>query len=200
MESPFYWRREVELYASDLLETAPRTGRDCPRSSGTTARLRCGSRTSATRSRGRSTTSQTSPRGSPQCRAPSSQPQWLARGWLRRDLELRAERSPSRSGSGGMRPRADRRDPRVLVHNDFHPGTSSAPGRSRLIDWAFCGRVPGDDAGVLTADFLFDGFFPPDSVDHIWESYSAALAPELVAEAEFAYFAGNALRMPGHRR
>ena len=201
--SPFCWRREVELYASDLLDGGPYRTPHCQafeRADGSVALW-------------------LEDVGDPEpwplddiadvaarlasLQAPRRQPEWLARGWLRRYLELRAERVDQ------ALPVWQRRDeilerieagPVVLVHNDFHPGNIFRPGGDPVvIDWAFCGLgVPGDDAGILAADFLYDGFFPPEGaallIDHIWASYSAALAPELVAEAEFAYFAGNALR------
>ena len=90
--------------------------------------------------------------------------------------------------------------PRVLVHNDFHPGNIFRPGGDPVvIDWAFYGiGVPGSDAGMLAGDFLFDGFYSPEEAEHlidlIWDAYSGALEPALVPEAEFVYFVGNALR------
>jgi hypothetical protein len=206
VESQFYWRREVEVYASDLLESAPFRGprhQAFERGDGSvalwledvgdpgpwppgdiadvTARL-------AT------------------MRAPRAEPPWLARGWLRRYLEIRAERvDPSLAVWQRREEILERIEagPIVLVHNDFHPGNIFRPGgETVVIDWAFCGLgAPGDDAGILAADFLFDGFVPLDDpgvpanhIDHIWEAYSSALEPSLVEEAEFAYFAGNALR------
>jgi hypothetical protein len=132
-----------------------------------------------------------------------SPPSWLAGDWLGRYLDLRAHRFDRES------PLWLRRDviverieagPRVLVHNDFHPGNIFRPGGApAVIDWAFCGLgAPGSDAGVLAGDFLFDGFYPVEDagllIDLVWDAYSAALEPELVPEAEFTYFVGNALR------
>jgi hypothetical protein len=130
-------------------------------------------------------------------------PAWLARDWLPRYLELRAFRFDPELVYWRRRDeilaRIDR-GPRVLVHNDFHPGNIFRPGGDPVvIDWAFTGiGVPGADAGVLAGDFLFDGFYPPEEAQHlielVWDAYSAALDPALVPGAEFAYFAGNALR------
>lgn len=130
-------------------------------------------------------------------------PAWLARDWLPRYLDLRAyrfdpdliywrrrEEIVSRIAAG----------PRVLVHNDFHPGNVFRPGGDPVvIDWAFMGiGVPGSDAGILAGDILFDGFYGPEDAEHVlelvWNAYAEALDPALVGEAEFVYFVGNALR------
>lgn len=130
-------------------------------------------------------------------------PRWLARDWLPRYLELRAYRVDPELPYWRSRHDIVARieaGPRVLVHNDFHPGNIFRPGGDPVvIDWAFCGLgVPGSDAGVLAGDFLFDGFYVVEEahrlIDLIWDAYSAALDPALVAEAEFTYFVGNALR------
>lgn len=130
-------------------------------------------------------------------------PAWLARDWLPRYLELRAFRFDPALSYWQRRDEIVARieaGPRVLVHNDFHPGNIFRPGAEPVvIDWAFAGLgVPGSDAGILAGDFLFDGFYSPDDASHlidlIWDAYSAALDPALVEEAEFTYFVGNALR------
>jgi hypothetical protein len=206
VESPFYWRREVEVYASDLLDGAPFRA----------------PRHQAFERRDGSVALWLEDVGDPEpwpsddiaavtarlasMRAPETEPPWLARGWLRRYLEVRADRvDPSMAVWQRREEILERIEagPIVLVHNDFHPGNVFRPGdQTVVIDWAFCGLgAPGDDAGILAADFLFDGFVPlddpgvlADHIDHIWEAYSSALEPSLRAEAEFAYFAGNALR------
>jgi hypothetical protein len=130
-------------------------------------------------------------------------PAWLARDWLPRYLELRAFRYDPQLSYWRRREEIVARidaGPKVLVHNDFHPGNVFRPGGEPVvIDWAFAGiGAPGSDAGVLAGDFLFDGFYPPEDAQHlihlVWDAYSGALHPALVAEAEFAYFVGNALR------
>ena len=130
-------------------------------------------------------------------------PSWLARNWLPRYLELRASRFDAELTFWKRREEIVARveaGPHVLVHNDFHPGNIFRPGGDPVvIDWAFCGLgAPGSDAGVLAADFLFDGFYPPEEAGHlidlVWDAYSEALDPSLVVEAEFTYFVGNALR------
>lgn len=130
-------------------------------------------------------------------------PEWLARSWLPRYLELRAYRYDPQLFYWQRREEIVERieaGPKVLVHNDFHPGNIFRPGGDPVvIDWAFCGLgVPGSDAGILAGDFLFDGFFAVEDADRlidlVWDAYSSALDPALVPEAEFAYFAGNALR------
>jgi hypothetical protein len=203
VESPFYWRREVEVYACDLLDDAPfrlPRSRVFERPDGSVALwledVGDSERWSLDEIAGVAARLAS-------MRAPRSQPPWLARGWLRRYLEVRAER---------MHPDLpfwQRRDeilervesgPVVLAHNDFHPGNVfRVSGDPVVIDWAFCGLgVPGDDAAILAADLLFDEWFPNDQaellIDHVWTAYSSALGPVLVPEAEFAYFAGNALR------
>ena len=130
-------------------------------------------------------------------------PRWFARDWLSRYLELRAYRFDPELPFWRRRDEIVARveaGPRVLVHNDFHPGNIFRPGGDPVvIDWAFCGLgVPGSDAGVFAGDFLFDGFYSPEEAEHlidpVWDAYSEALEPELVPEAEFTYFVGNALR------
>ena len=203
IDSPFYWRREAELYASGLLAGGPVRPPACrafERADGSVALW-------------------LEDLGAPEpwplddiadvaarlasLQAPRVAPPWLARGWLRRYLELRAGRVDPALPVWQLRERILERieaGPAVLVHNDCHPGNIFRPrGKPAVIDWAFCGLgVPGDDAGILAADFLFDGFFPVEQAElliaHVWAAYSSALEPSLVREAEFAYFAGNALR------
>jgi aminoglycoside phosphotransferase (APT) family kinase protein len=203
VESPFYWRREAELYASGVLDGGPFRPPAClsfERADGSVALwledvgdpepwplediADVASRLAA-------------------LRTPSVSPPWLARGWLRRYLEVRAGRVDPALPVWQRREQILERiegGPPVLVHNDFHPGNIFRTGETPVvIDWAFCGLgVPGEDAGILAADFLFDGFWPLEDAElliaHVWAAYSSALEPALVPEAEFAYFAGNALR------
>jgi hypothetical protein len=135
--------------------------------------------------------------------AAAQAPRWLARDWLPRYLDLRAFRFDQELPVWRRRAEIVARveaGPQVLVHNDFHPGNIFRPGDDPVvIDWAFCGLgVPGSDAGILAGDILFDGFFPVEEAEHliglVWDAYSGALDPALVPEAEFTYFAGNALR------
>lgn len=130
-------------------------------------------------------------------------PAWLARDWFPRYLELRAFRFDPGLSYWQRRSEIVARieaGPKVLVHNDFHPGNVFRPGGEPVvIDWAFAGiGVPGSDAGILAGDFLFDGFYAPADARHlielVWDAYSGALDPALVEEAEFTYFVGNALR------
>jgi len=130
-------------------------------------------------------------------------PRWLARNWLPRYLDLRAFRFDAASVFWRRRDEIVARieaGPHVLVHNDFHPGNIFRPaGDPIVIDWAFCGiGVLGADAGVLAGDVLFDGFYPVEEAEHVidvvWDAYSGALDPELVPEAEYSFFVGNALR------
>jgi hypothetical protein len=132
-----------------------------------------------------------------------SPPPWFAGDWFSRYLDLRAFRFDPELPYWRRRHEIVERieaGPKVLVHNDFHPGNIFRPGGDPVvIDWAFCGLgVPGSDAGTLAGDFLFDGFYPVEEagslIDLVWEAYSGALDPELVPEAEFAFFVGNALR------
>jgi hypothetical protein len=203
VDSPYYWRREANIYEQGLPSDVPFRLPDCAvfeRSDGSVALwledvgdpepwpdediVEVAQRLAA---------------------MPPVEygPSWLAREWLPHYLDLRAfgfdpelsywrqrEEIVARIESG----------PRVLVHNDFHPGNVFRPGGDPVvIDWAFAGiGVPGSDAGVLAGDFLFDGFYPPEEAQHlidlVWVAYSSALDPELVPAAEFAFFVGNALR------
>jgi Ser/Thr protein kinase RdoA (MazF antagonist) len=124
-------------------------------------------------------------------------------GFLRRYLELRADRVPAASDIWGRREAILARldaVPQVVVHNDFHPANVyRRDGRWYAIDWAFCGAGPlGTDAGVLVADGLYDGFVPleraDETIDAVWRSYSQALDPSLVDHAAVGFFAGTALR------
>ena len=68
-----------------------------------------------------------------------------------------------------------------------------------VVDWAFGGLGPvGGDAGILAADALYDGAVAADDPKRflvsVWEAYAAQLDPALVADAEYVFFAGNALR------
>jgi aminoglycoside/choline kinase family phosphotransferase len=134
--------------------------------------------------------------------SPAAPPPWLARTWLRRYLELRASHFDPALPAWRQRDAIlDRIEagPAVFVHNDFHPGNIFGTSDPVVIDWAFCGiGVPGNDAGVLAGDSLFDRVVPPEEagalIDSVWESYAGTLDPALVEEAEFAFFAGNALR------
>lgn len=133
----------------------------------------------------------------------SGPPRWFARDWLPRYLELRAFRFDPGLVWWRRRDEIVERiaaGPTVLAHNDFHPGNVFRPGGDPVvIDWAFAGvGAPGTDAGVFAADALFDGFYPPEEAQQlialVWDAYSSALDPALVAEAAFSFFAGNALR------
>jgi hypothetical protein len=203
VDSQFYWRREVELYRSTLLDGAPfRPPRSelVERADGSVAVwLEDLGEPGAW---GLDEIGDVAARLAA-LRAPEDAPHWLARGWLRRYLEARSARfDPSLEVWRRRDAILERIEagPPVLAHNDFHPGNIfRAPGTPVVIDWAFCGLgVPGDDAGILAADFLFDDYFPVERagelIARVWSSYAAALDPSLVPEAEFAYFAGNALR------
>jgi hypothetical protein len=130
-------------------------------------------------------------------------PAWLARPWLRRYLELRAHRIdpdvPAWRAREEILARIDAA-PTVLVHNDFHPGNVfPRDGDMVVVDWAFCGLgAVGGDAGVLAADALYDRAADIDDPERflveVWEAYAAELDPALVEDAEYVYFAGNALR------
>jgi hypothetical protein len=130
-------------------------------------------------------------------------PAWLARPWLRRYLELRAHRIdpelPAWRAREEILARVDAA-PTVLVHNDFHPGNVfPRDGDMVVVDWAFCGLgAVGGDAGILAADALYDGAVAADDPERflvsVWEAYAAGLDPALVEDAEYVFFAGNALR------
>jgi len=203
VDSPFYWRREIEVYRSTLLAGAPFRPPRCElveRADGSVALW-----LEDVGEPGAWTLDEIGDLAArlASLRAPDDAPRWLARGWLRRYLAARAARFDPALEVWRRRDAILERieaGPPVLVHNDFHPGNIfRAPAKPVVIDWAFCGLgVPGDDAGILTADFLFDEYFPVERaaelIDRVWSSYAAALDPSLVEEAEFAYFAGNALR------
>ena len=94
-------------------------------------------------------------------------PRWFARDWLPRYLDLRAYRFDPELPFWRRRDEIVARveaGPRVLVHNDFHPGNIFRPG--------------GDPVVIPNAE----------------GSHTTPSEPELVPEAEFTYFVGNALR------
>lgn len=201
--SQYYWRREADLYADGLPAGTPFRLPHCVQFA-----RRDGSIALWLEDRGE-------PDGSWPVRAfgevavrlaqmPEIEdpPPWLARTWLRRYLELRAAHVDE--DLAVWRRREDileRLDaaPRVLVHNDFHPGNIFAPHDPTVIDWAFGGLgPPGADAGELAADSLYDGFARVEDADAliaaVWDAYASSLVPELLDDAEFAFFAGTALR------
>jgi hypothetical protein len=203
LDSQYYWRREVEVYANGL-------GRDIP--------FRLPGSTTFERADG-SVALWLEDVGDPEpwpdidivdvarklaaMPVVSSPPPWFAGDWFTRYLDLRAHRFDPELSFWLRRDEIVERieaGPRVLVHNDFHPGNIFRPGGDPVvIDWAFCGLgALGSDAGILAGDFLFDGFYPPEEagrlIELIWDAYSGALDPALVLEAEFTFFVGNALR------
>jgi hypothetical protein len=203
IDSPFYWRREVRVYEEGIPAPAP---------------FRLPACTAFERPDG-SVALWLEDVGDPEpwpaediaevarrlaaVGEPANPPRWLARGWLRRYLEVRAERYDPDLPVWLRREEILERIeamPQVLVHNDFHPGNVLRDGGDPVvIDWAFAGLgVRGDDAGIFAADILFDGFYDlADAglvIDVVWDAYSRALDPAFVDEAEFAFFAGNALR------
>jgi hypothetical protein len=201
--SPFYWRREVEVYRSTLLEDAPFRLPGCDVFERPDGSFALWLEDVGDREPWSLEDIADVARRLAAMAAPDDPPAWLARGWRRHYLAARAARFDTSLPVWRRREEILQRieaGPPVLAHNDFHPGNIFRPGGApAVVDWAFCGLgVPGDDAGVLAADFLFDRFFALERADeliaHVWESYASALDPALVAEAEFAYFAGNALR------
>ena len=99
--------------------------------------------------------------------------------------------------------------PQTLCHHDFHPGNVVGADASVVVDWAYCGLAAvGLDAGVLVADGLADGAFPPvlaDAVDcAVRAGYAAGLADGGWAGREddvwLAYLRGTALRLSWLRR
>jgi hypothetical protein len=203
LDSQYYWRREVDVYANGLGDDLPFRLPECApfeRADGTVALWL-------------EDVGDTEPwpdaeiadaaRRLAAMPVVTNPPRWFAGNWFTRYLELRADRFDPALPYWQRREEIIERieaGPRVLVHNDFHPGNIFRPGGELVvIDWAFCGiGVPGSDAGILAGDFLFDGFFPVEEAGHvldlIWDAYSSALDPALVPEAEFTFFVGNALR------
>jgi hypothetical protein len=201
--SPFYWRREVEMYRSRLLDGTPFRLPDSTifdRPDGSVALWL----EDAGHPRPWSLDDVAAvARGLGEMPAADDAPPWLARGWLRRYLAVRAPRVDPSLAIWRRRDEILERveaGPHVLAHNDFHPANVfRGAGADVVVDWAFSGLgVPGDDAGIFAADLLFDEHVAVDAAEQVvalvWEAYSSALEPSLVAEAEFAYFAGNALR------
>lgn len=203
LESQYYWRREVDVYASGLGGELPFRLPQCTtfeRADGTVALW---------------LEDVGDPEPWPDAEIAgvarrlaampvvASPPAWFAGDFFKRYLELRADRFDPDLPYWRRRAEIVERieaGPRVLVHNDFHPGNIFRPnGELVVIDWAFCGLgVPGSDAGILAGDLLFDGFFAVEEADRVlelvWDAYSSALDPALVEEAEFTFFVGNALR------
>jgi hypothetical protein len=203
VDSPFYWRREIEIYANGIPAPAPFRLPACTAFERGAGSVALWLEDAGDPEPWPSTDIADVARRLAAVEAPADPPDWLARGWLRRYLEVRAERYDPDLPAWRLREEILERIeamPAVLAHNDFHPGNIFRNGGDPIvIDWAFSGLgVHGDDAGIFAADMLFDGFFPLEEagfvLEHVWDAYSAALEPALVEDAEFAFFAGNALR------
>jgi hypothetical protein len=121
--------------------------------------------------------------------------EWVARGFLRRYLELHEV-------AGGSALDRIEAMPATLCHNDLHPADVLAGGG--VVDWAFCGAAArGLDAGVLVADGIADGAFDAalaDAVaDAVWDGYLHGLRAGGWSGSEddvrFAFAHGTALRL-----
>ena len=190
---PYYWRREACVYESDVaaafgtptlralverddgsvalwLEDVPEVAAWTPDLLGGVARRV----------------------GRAQALAPPDD-EWLSRGWLRAYLELHAV-----TGGDDVLARLDALPP-TLCHHDLHPANVLAGGV--VIDWAYCGLAPaGLDAGVLVADGIADGAFPPEQAgevsDAVWHGYLEGLDGAFDEDdVRFAFVQGTALRL-----
>ena len=209
VDSPFYWRREIEIYTHGIPAAAPFRLPACTRFDRPDGSVALWLEDVGDPEPWPTADIQEVARRLAAVGAPADAPPWLARGWLRRYLEVRAERYDPELPVWLRREEILERIeamPLVLVHNDFHPGNVFRDGGDPVvIDWAFAGLgARGDDAGIFAADILFDGFYDLDEADAVielvWNAYASALDPVYLEDAEFAYFAGNALRYGWTRR
>jgi hypothetical protein len=192
---PYYWRREPDAYASGALEPfgAPRRLAEFDRDDGSVALwLEDGGDPpswtpellgAAARRLGRA-----------QAAAPPAAA-WVARGFLRRYLELH------HVVADAVLERIETMPP-TLCHNDLHPANLLDGGA--IVDWAFCGAgARGLDPGVLVADGIADGAFDPELADvveaAVWDGYLLGLRDGGWAGSEddvrFAFARGTALRL-----
>ncbi|HET7567792.1 MAG TPA: phosphotransferase [Gaiellaceae bacterium] len=124
---------------------------------------------------------------------------WLARGFLRRYLELHDADDPERDE---VLSRIDTL-PHTLCHNDLHPANVLGADGSVVVDWAFCGLAPlGLDPGVLVADGVADRVVAPADADAaaaaVWTGYANGLRDGGVHDVEpirWAFLRATALRL-----
>jgi hypothetical protein len=123
---------------------------------------------------------------------------WLARGFLRRYLDLHGVVDRE-----GVLERLERL-PHTLTHNDLHPANVLGEDASVVVDWAYCGLAPlGLDAGVLVADGVADELIAIDEADAVaaavWDGYARGLADGGYAgdvdDVRWALLRGTALRL-----
>jgi Phosphotransferase enzyme family len=187
-EHPYYWRREVCVYGSRLLERLPagvRTPR-CrglfERSDGSVA-LWLEALSSPTRSIeafGRAARSLGRMQGAVPAALPTEG--WLSRRWLRAYLDLRLELTGPRSVEQEVALRVLEAGPQTFCHLDFYPANLFGNGdEAILVDWAYCGiGALGEDPGNFVPDTLLDGFAAAAEADRlertVWDGYLAGLA------------------------
>lgn len=124
---------------------------------------------------------------------------WLARGFLRRYLELHE------IGGAECESVLARLEtlPHTLGHNDLHPANVLGNG-TVVLDWAFAGLAPlGLDPGVLVADGVADDAIRAEEADAagtaVWDGYSAGLRDAGfdgdIDAIRWAFLRGTALRL-----
>jgi Phosphotransferase enzyme family len=186
-EHPYYWRREVYVYASGLPRRLP--GVRSPgcrgifeRADGSVAiwlevlkkpvrSIEAHAR--ATRRLGRM-------QGALAAAPPRER--WLSRRWLRAYLDLRLGMTGPRSVEREAALRALEAGPQTFCHLDFYSANLFADAdEAILVDWAYCGiGALGEDPGNLVVDAILDGFVDPqhaaDFERAVWDGYRAGLA------------------------
>jgi Ser/Thr protein kinase RdoA (MazF antagonist) len=125
--------------------------------------------------------------------------EWLARGFLRRYLQLH---EVAGAECEAVLARLDA-FPHTFAHNDLHPANVHQDG-GIVLDWAFSGIAPlGLDPGVLVGDGIADDVIPAEQADAagtaVWEGYSAGLRDGGfdgdIEAIRWAFLRGTALRL-----
>jgi Phosphotransferase enzyme family len=186
-EHPYYWRREVSVYASGLPGRLPGVRspacRDIfERADGSVAVwlevLKKPVR--SIEAHGRATRRLGRMQGALAAAPPRER--WLSRRWLRAYLDLRLELTGPRSVEREAALRALEAGPQTFCHLDFYSANLfDDADEAILVDWAYCGiGALGEDPGNLVVDAILDGFVDPrhaaDFERAVWDGYRAGLA------------------------
>lgn len=194
---PYYWRREPSAYASGLAASfgAPALRACVDRMDGSVALwLEDAGEPPAWTPELLHDVAHRLGRTQAALAAPLPDDDWLSRDWLRAYLALHdvpADKAVLERLHSATQ---------TICHNDFHPDNLLGSRGDVVIDWAYCGvGALGLDAGVLVADGIADGAFPPELVDEVcasvWDGYLTGLrGAGRVEDVRFAFARGTALR------
>ena len=199
---PYYWRREPLAYEHGVVFHAPRCRAVVERSDGSVALWLddAGEAPPWTPERLGTVARLV---GRVQAAPPPEAP-WVARGWLRRYLDLHGV------AADAVLERLESL-PQTLCHHDLHPANVTGPDGDTIVDWAYCGHgARGTDPGVLVADGIADEAFDAADAaafaDAVWEGYLAGLREGGWTgdedDVRFAFARGTRLRLswlPGDR-